>query len=123
MSNKEILALDIGVLTKRGFMFLWVLSSQVDTGIEALEKWGYKLIDSIVWVKTRGNNISVSHGFYFLHSTETCLVGYKNVVSGSTIPPPDIPKIGTNLIVSDIREKSRKPDELYEMIEMMFPWA
>lgn len=75
-----------------------------------------------MWIKTRGQNISVSHGFYFLHSTETCLVGYKNE-EGNRKLPPDIPKISTNLIVSDIREKSRKPDELYEIIEMMFPWA
>lgn len=36
MSNKEILALNVGSLASKGFIFLWVLSSQVDTGVEAL---------------------------------------------------------------------------------------
>ena len=42
------------------------------------KKWGYKVIDSINWVKkTVNGRIAKGHGFYLQHAKETCLVGYK----------------------------------------------
>ena len=43
-----------------------------------MEKWGYKLIDEIVWIKkTVNGKIAKGHGFYLQHAKETCLVGIK----------------------------------------------
>lgn len=60
-------------------------------GFECLNRWGYTYIDKvhatsnlssvflqITWVKkTVNNNLAIGPGWYFLHSTETCLVGVK----------------------------------------------
>jgi mRNA (2'-O-methyladenosine-N6-)-methyltransferase len=64
-------------LSVKGFCFLWVLNSQVDIGYKCLNKWGYSVVDQITWIKLKNRKIVVSHGFYFLHSSELCLVGYK----------------------------------------------
>lgn len=80
LSNEEILDIDIDILSDSGFCFLWVLNSNLQFGLQCLNKWGYKYIDRIVWIKKNRNNsntIMVSHGYYFLHSTEICLVGAK----------------------------------------------
>ena len=60
-----------------GFCFLWVLNSLLDKGYECLNNWGYDVVDQITWVKLRNDKLYISQGYYFLHSSETCLVGYK----------------------------------------------
>lgn len=62
----------------------------------------------------------VSHGFYFLHSTETCLVGYKSP-AGERVEYRS--KVSNDLIIADIRKKSQKPDQLYTIIDLMMPGA
>ena len=42
-----------------------------------MNKWGYEVVDQLTWIKTKNKKIHISHGFYFLHSSEVCLVGYK----------------------------------------------
>lgn len=120
LSNQEIMDIPIEKLSRKGFCFLWVLSGNMQAGYECLNKWGYECVDHLIWVKTSkgGSRAMISHGFYFLHSTETCLVGYKC--------HPDekleiISKISNDLIISDVRKKSQKPDQLYEIIDMMMP--
>jgi hypothetical protein len=60
----------------------------------------------------------ISHGFYFLHSTETCLVGYK-CPEGEKVDYRA--KVTNDLIISDLRKKSQKPDELYTIIDLIMP--
>ena len=42
-----------------------------------MEEWGYELIEEVIWVKLKDEKISLTHGYYFMHSYEVCLVGYK----------------------------------------------
>ena len=55
-----------------------------------------------------------------MHSFEICLVGYK-CQQGERVEY--ISKISNNLIFADIRTKSQKPDEMYEIIELLMPGA
>jgi mRNA (2'-O-methyladenosine-N6-)-methyltransferase len=68
----------LNLISDEGFIFLWILNSQLDTSIEIMQTWGYELIDEITWVKLRDGKIYLTHGYYFMHSYEICLVGYKN---------------------------------------------
>lgn len=77
MSNVEIKNLQLEKLSKKGFIFLWILANQISVASEILNKWGYELIDILVWVKLRDGKVYLSHGFYFMHSYEICLIGYK----------------------------------------------
>lgn len=49
----------------------------MNVGYECLNNWGYDVVDQITWVKLRNDKLYISQGYYFLHSSETCLVGYK----------------------------------------------
>ena len=77
MSNQEIINIPVETLAVKGFCFLWILNSQMHIGYECMNKWGYEVVDQLTWIKTKNQKIHISHGFYFLHSSETCLVGYK----------------------------------------------
>ena len=120
MSNSEIMNLPLEKLSSKGFIFLWILANQVDCCVAILEKWGYTLIDLIMWVKLKEGKIWLSHGYYLMHSYEICLVGYK-------CPPREhvefYSKVSNNIIFGEVRGKSQKPDELYELIDLMMPGA
>lgn len=52
MSNNDIESLDIGKLSDAGFCFMWVLNSTMDLGAKCMTRWGYEVINYIVWAKT-----------------------------------------------------------------------
>jgi N6-adenosine-specific RNA methylase IME4 len=118
MSNSEIMNLPLEKLSDKGFIFLWILANQVDCCVDILGKWGYQLVDIIVWVKVKDKKIWLSHGYYFMHSYELCLVGYKCPIKEHV---EFYSKVSNNLIFAEFRGKSQKPDELYEIIETMMP--
>src|SRR3989338_2046530 len=79
MSNTEIEDLNVSCLSDCGFLFLWVINAQMELGLKCMKKWGYSYVDKITWIKkTSAENVWISQGFYFLHSTESCLVGVKS---------------------------------------------
>lgn len=120
MSNQAILNLHIEKLSQKGFIFLWILNTQMNVGYEMLNKWGYEVIDQIIWVKLKDNKIFMTHGYYFMHSFEICLVGYKCPI-GEYVEYHS--KVSNNLIFAEVRKKSQKPDELYEIIDLLMPGA
>ena len=52
----------------------------------------------------------MTHGYYFMHSFEICLIGYK-------CPPGEhveyFSKISNNLIFAEVKKKSQKPGYFY----------
>ena len=78
LTNEEIIDLPLEGLSQRGLLFLWVINSQLTAGLECMRRWGYHYANQIVWIKkTRNHKIAKSQGYYFLHSTEVCLIGTK----------------------------------------------
>jgi mRNA (2'-O-methyladenosine-N6-)-methyltransferase len=49
----------------------------MNTAYEILNAWGYEVVDQIIWVKLKDGKVNMTHGFYFMHSFEICLVGRK----------------------------------------------
>lgn len=47
MANEEIMDLDVGSLSKRGFIFLWTINSQFQFAFECLNRWGYNYVDRV----------------------------------------------------------------------------
>lgn len=86
-------------------MFVWVINAKFQWTVNTMErKWGYKVVDSINWVKkTVNGKIAKGHGFYLQHAKETCIVGYKgdfkNFKGNSAC----------DIIFSDRRGQSQKP--------------
>ncbi|KAI8575938.1 hypothetical protein K450DRAFT_259486 [Umbelopsis ramanniana AG] len=104
-------------LSKNGFIFIWVINNKYAKAFELMEKWGYKYVDDITWVKqTVNRRMAKGHGYYLQHAKETCLVGKKG-----EDPPGCRHSVGSDVIFSERRGQSQKPEELYEMIEELVP--
>lgn len=74
-------------------------------------------MDEIVWVKmTVNRRLAKSHGFYLQHAKEVCLVGRR----GRT-PPGCASSVGSDVIFSERRGQSQKPEEVYELVEKLVP--
>ena len=119
MSNNEIKQLPLHLISDEGFIFLWILNTQLNSSLEIMQSWGYELVEELVWVKLRNEKIYLTHGYYFMHSYEICLVGYKNKrKDGGSMVIRD--GLNPNVIFGEVRKKSQKPEDLYTLIEMIF---
>lgn len=115
-NDVELLDLPLNQLQEEGILFLWVTGRAIELGKESLEKWGYQVIHEIAWIKTNqlGRTIVTGRtGHWLNHSKEHLLVGLKGQ------PQWLNKRLDTDLIVSSTRETSRKPDELYGLIERL----
>ncbi|KAI9875133.1 MAG: hypothetical protein M1830_008836 [Pleopsidium flavum] len=115
--DTELLDLPVEILSKQGLIFLWVTMRAMDLGRRCIKKWGYEITAEVVWVKTNQLNKTIvtgRTGHWLNHTKETCLVGIKG-----PSPSPFAPLFGqdTDTIVAPMRETSRKPDEIYDMID------
>jgi len=99
-------------------LYLWVPNALVKEGLEVMEAWGFKYKTNIVWHKVRkdGGPDGRGVGFYFRNTTELILFGIRGKIR--TLSPG---RRQVNIIKSQKREHSRKPDELYEIIEKCSP--
>lgn len=99
-------------------LYLWVPNALLPEGLEVMARWGFDYKTNLVWYKTRkdGGPDGRGVGFYFRNVTELVLFG----VRGS-LRTRDAGRNQVNLLSSVKREHSRKPDELYEIIEQCSP--
>jgi len=74
-------------------------------------------VDEIVWVKlTVHQRLAKSHGFYLQHAKEVCLVGQRGA------GPPGMRRgCSSDVIFSERRGQSQKPEQLYRLIEEWVP--
>ncbi|XP_027085035.2 N(6)-adenosine-methyltransferase MT-A70-like [Coffea arabica] len=119
MADDEMRTLNVPALQTDGLIFLWVTGRAMELGRECLELWGYKRVEEIIWVKTNQLQRIIRTGrtgHWLNHSKEHCLVGIKG--------NPEVNRnIDTDVIVAEVRETSRKPDEMYPMLERIMPRA
>ncbi|XP_077248490.1 mRNAadenosine methylase [Tasmannia lanceolata] len=117
MADDEMRNLNVPALQTDGLIFLWVTGRAMELGRECLELWGYKRVEELIWVKTNQLQRIIRTGrtgHWLNHSKEHCLVGIKG--------NPDVNRnIDTDVIVAEVRETSRKPDEMYPLLERISP--
>lgn len=117
MADDEMRNLNVPTLQTDGLIFLWVTGRAMELGRECLELWGYRRIEELIWVKTNQLQRIIRTGrtgHWLNHSKEHCLVGIKG--------DPEVNRnIDTDVLVSEVRETSRKPDEMYPMLERISP--
>jgi mRNA (2'-O-methyladenosine-N6-)-methyltransferase len=107
--------MDLKAIQTEGFIFIWVINVKYAVTLDLLKKWGYTFIDELIWVKmTVNRRIAKGHGFYLQHAKETCLVGMKG-------NPKFSQEVLSDIIFSDRRGQSQKPEEIYELIEKLVP--
>jgi N6-adenosine-specific RNA methylase IME4 len=119
LTTREIC--DIGVslaCEQTAHLYLWVPNALLPEGLQVLQAWGFTYKTNIVWHKVRkdGGPDGRGVGFYFRNTTELVLFGIKG--SMRTLPPG---RRQVNIIRSMKQEHSRKPDDLYTIIEACSP--
>lgn len=116
----EILALPVKPLAEdTAHLYLWVPNALLLEGLRVMEAWGFTYKTNIVWHKIRkdGGPDGRGVGFYFRNVTELLLFGVKGR-NARTLAPG---RTQVNIIKTQKREHSRKPDELYQIIEACSP--
>lgn len=119
MTNDEIIKMPVSELAlPQSHLYLWIPNALIHLGLEVMEAWGFTYKTNLIWYKVRkdGGPDRRGVGFYFRNVTEMILFGVRG--SLRTLQPG---RSMPNIIISQKREHSRKPDELYEVIEQCSP--
>jgi len=118
MSVEDICAIQVqDIADDNCALFLWAVWPDIFRAQEVIEAWGFRYV-TVAWVWTKlnpsGMGFHYGLGYYTRANTEPCLLG----IRGSM--PPAVKDVQA-LIVSPVREHSRKPDEQYGKIERLYP--
>jgi N6-adenosine-specific RNA methylase IME4 len=119
MASEEIAALPVAeVVAPQAHCYLWVPNALLAEGLDVLAAWGFQYKGLLIWHKVRrdGGSDGRGVGFYFRNVTEPVLFGVRGRLR--TLAPG---RRQVNLLASQKREHSRKPDELYPVIEGCSP--
>lgn len=119
MELQEILDLPVGnFASARSHLYLWVPNALLMEGLRVMKAWGFTYKANIVWSKIRkdGGPDGRGVGFYFRNVTELILFGVRGNMR--TLKPG---RTQVNMLATRKREHSRKPDEIYEIIESCSP--
>ncbi len=119
MELNEIMALPVPRLASaKSHLYLWVPNALLHEGLKVMEAWGFTYKSNLVWYKIRkdGGPDGRGVGFYFRNVTELILFGVRG--SMRTLQPG---RTQVNLIATRKREHSRKPDQIYDLIESCSP--
>ena len=119
MNLAEIMELPVSkVCADKSHLYLWVPNALLKEGLCVMEAWGFTYKTNLVWHKVRkdGGPDGRGVGFYFRNTTELILFGVRGRLR--TRAPG---RRQVNIVKTMKREHSRKPDELYELIEACSP--
>jgi N6-adenosine-specific RNA methylase IME4 len=120
LSLDEIKGLPVESLTATpSHLYLWVPNALLAEGLAVMAAWGFTYKSNIVWHKIRkdGGPDGRGVGFYFRNVTEIVLFGVRGK-NARTLAPG---RSQVNFLATRKREHSRKPDELYPIIEACSP--
>jgi N6-adenosine-specific RNA methylase IME4 len=119
MELQEIIDLPVGnFAAARSHLYLWVPNALLMEGLKVMKAWGFTYKSNIVWFKIRkdGGPDGRGVGFYFRNVTELVLFGVRG--SMRTLKAG---RTQVNTLATRKREHSRKPDEIYGIIESCSP--
>jgi N6-adenosine-specific RNA methylase IME4 len=99
----------------RSHLYLWVPNALLPEGLVVMTAWGFAYKSNIVWHKVRkdGGPDGRGVGFYFRNTTELLLSGTR----GKDARTLAAGRRQVNIVKTMKREHSRKPDEVYDLIQ------
>jgi site-specific DNA-methyltransferase (adenine-specific) len=111
MRDEDIINLPVvEIADKDCILFLWVMNSELPLALRVIEAWGFKYKTvAFTWVKTTKNTYHFGGGNWTRSNPELCLLATRGKVKR-------ISASVRNLIISPLREHSRKPDEIRDLI-------
>lgn len=120
MNLEDIKAMPVAqVAADSAHLYLWVPNALLPDGLEVMKAWGFHYKSNLIWHKIRkdGGSDGRGVGFYFRNVTEILLFG----VRGRNVRTLAPGRSQVNMIQTQKREHSRKPDEQYQLIEACSP--
>jgi N6-adenosine-specific RNA methylase IME4 len=111
MPISELVKMQVGEkIGKDAVLFLWVTNPLLEECFPVISAWGFKYKTNFCWRKM---NRTSGVGFYVRGVHELLLI----CTRGSMLPV----QTPLSVIACSAREHSRKPDEVYGIIERMYP--
>lgn len=101
------------IAAKDSVLFFWATAPKLREALTVLEAWGFEYKTHAVWDKEK-----IGMGYWFRGQHELLLVGTK----GKMPAPADSSRV-SSIIRSPRNKHSEKPEEVYELIEKMYPKA
>jgi len=100
------------IADKNCALFLWVTYPILPECIETLKRWGFRYITvAFTWIKTNKNNGKPFFGLgnWTRANAEICLLGFRGKLKRKSNKVSQV-------VMSPLREHSRKPDEVRDQI-------
>ena len=119
LSAAEIAAMPVGDLAlPDSHLYLWTPNALLLDALGVMNAWGFTYKTNLVWYKVRkdGGPDGRGVGFYFRNVTELLLFGVKGRLR--TLSPG---RRQVNVVPTRKQEHSRKPDEVYRIVEACSP--
>src|SRR5829696_2599153 len=116
MALEEIISLPVAnIAASTAHLYLWCPNALLPDGLAVMKAWGFTYKSNLVWHKVRkdGGSDGRGVGFYFRNVTELILFGVRGR-NARTLAPG---RRQVNFIATRKREHSRKPDEIFPIIE------
>jgi N6-adenosine-specific RNA methylase IME4 len=112
MTLDDICAMDINdISTDDSILFMWATSPKLEEAFKVIKAWGFSYVTCAVWDKEK-----IGMGYYFRQQHELLLVAKKGAI------PAPIPSARVSSVLRFKRgDHSSKPEELYKIIEDMYP--
>jgi N6-adenosine-specific RNA methylase IME4 len=117
MDIDDILAIPVAELVAPdSVLVLWSTQVHLIHALAVLEAWGFGFKNAAAWAKQSrsGQRWQFGTGYLLRSAAEFFLIGTRG-------RPPQLSRRSRNLIVAPVREHSRKPDQIYELIESTWP--
>lgn len=127
MTDEELLSFDPATrwLSDKGVMFVWATSPRLDFAIDCIRAWGlhYRGV-AFNWIKTKADGSPVgAQGVRpsIVKPTSELVLSASRVRSGRPM------RLGSEsvrqIVMAPKKEHSRKPDDVHERIEALYPNA
>jgi N6-adenosine-specific RNA methylase IME4 len=111
MTDDELKALKIPA-ADNSVLYMWATMPKLKEALSVMETWGFDYKTGAGWEKDK-----IGTGYYFRGQFELLLLGVK----GKGLGVPAEADRPSSVIHAPRTEHSKKPSEVYEMIESMFP--
>jgi N6-adenosine-specific RNA methylase IME4 len=112
MELDDICALPVGeVASKDAILFIWATSPKLTEAMRVVESWGFNYRTNMVWVKDK-----IGMGYYARQRHELLLIATRG-----ELPTPEPANRPDSVMEFPRTEHSKKPPEVYEIIEKMYP--
>jgi len=112
MTDNDIYNLKIPS-SKDCVLFMWGTASKLPEALKVIETWGFIYKTHMVWIKDK-----IGTGYYFRGKHELLLVAVK----GNPLIPEEKDR-PESVLVAPRTTHSKKPEEVYSIIERMYPNA